>query len=173
MKTILYYTEVDTPLGPLLIVGTKEAVIRIDFGTWEQRKEGHEKWFPKYFKRIMFTPVADMFAHVKEQLFEYFAKERQQFTFSFELYGTPFQKRAWQALSKTTPFGQTKSYQELAEAIDHPKAVRAIGGAMNRNPLSIVIPCHRVLGKNKQLTGYGGGLDKKEFLLRHEGISYG
>ena len=81
--------------------------------------------------------------------------------------GTEFQKKAWRALIEI-PYGETRSYQEQAMAIGNPKAVRAVGGANNKNPISIIIPCHRVIGKNKKLVGYGGGLLKKEFLLNLE-----
>ncbi len=105
---------------------------------------------------------------IMAQLDEYFEGERQSFDMEFELHGTEFQKRVWWALYDI-PFGETRSYKQIAEAIDNPKACRAVGMANNRNPISIVIPCHRVIGADGKMVGYGGGLDMKEFLLRLEG----
>ena len=103
----------------------------------------------------------------KQQLSEYFAGQRTVFDLPIKLAGTAFQQQVWQAL-KAIPYGETRSYKEIAAAIDNPKAVRAVGGANNKNPISIVIPCHRVIGSSGQLVGYGGGLDAKVFLLALE-----
>lgn len=103
----------------------------------------------------------------KQQLTEYFAGQRTVFDLPIKTAGTAFQQQVWQAL-KAIPYGETRSYKEIAAAIDNPKAVRAVGGANNKNPISIVIPCHRVIGSNGQLVGYGGGLDTKVFLLALE-----
>ncbi|KAF1298316.1 cysteine methyltransferase [Enterococcus sp. JM4C] len=108
----------------------------------------------------------------KEELLSYFNKERTQFTVPFDIQeGTAFQRATWQALC-TIPYGETRSYQEIAEKIGNAKAVRAIGQANHRNPLAIFIPCHRVIGKNGQLTGYMGlsGIELKKSLLTLEGI---
>jgi len=101
------------------------------------------------------------------QLREYFAKERTEFDLPVAFSGTPFQKQTWQALL-TIPYGETRSYSYQAELIGNPKAVRAVGRTNGLNPIAIVVPCHRVIGKTGKLTGYAGGLDKKEFLLRLE-----
>ncbi len=106
-------------------------------------------------------------ARVVNQLREYFAGRRRAFDLPLAPRGTPFQLRAWQAL-QDIPFGETRSYQQQAAAIGQPNAVRAIGGANGRNPLPIVVPCHRVIGKDGSLTGFGGGLDCKRRLLDHE-----
>ena len=103
----------------------------------------------------------------KQQLSEYFAGQRTVFDLPIKTAGTAFQQQVWQAL-KAIPYGETRSYKEIAAAIDNPKAVRAVGGANNKNPISIVIPCHRVIGSSGQLVGYGGGLDAKVFLLALE-----
>jgi methylated-DNA-[protein]-cysteine S-methyltransferase len=100
---------------------------------------------------------------------EYFAGKRTKFEVPTDAQGTDFQKQVWKML-KTIPFGETWSYQDLAIAIDNPKAVRAVGLANGKNPISIIVPCHRVIGKNGKLTGYAGGIDKKEKLLVLEGI---
>ena len=104
------------------------------------------------------------------QLSEYFRGERRQFDLPLNPRGTVFQKQVWKALLEI-PYGETRSYKQIAEAIGNPKAVRAVGMANNRNPLLIVVPCHRVIGANGKLVGYGAGLDKKEFLLRLEKVS--
>ena len=101
------------------------------------------------------------------QLAEYFAGRRQEFDIPLDLTGTEFQRAAWSALA-SVPFGETRSYRQQAEAIGRPKAVRAVGAANGKNPVPIVLPCHRIVGSDGSLTGYGGGLPIKEFLLNHE-----
>jgi methylated-DNA-[protein]-cysteine S-methyltransferase len=107
------------------------------------------------------------FAHVREQLAEYFAGARRRFDLDVAAAGTPFQRRVWDAL-REIPYGETVGYGELAERIGRPGAARAVGLANGSNPLSIVVPCHRVVGAGGALTGYGGGLDVKRRLLAHE-----
>ncbi len=104
-----------------------------------------------------------------KQLDEYFQGKRKKFELIINLNGTEFQKKVWLELLKI-PFGQTLSYGEVARKIKNPKAVRAVGQAIGKNPISIVVPCHRVIGKNGKLTGYASGLDRKKWLLEHEGI---
>ena len=101
------------------------------------------------------------------QFSEYLKGERKEFDIPFRMKGTKFQKQVWTALCEI-PYGETRSYKQIAEAIGNPKAVRAVGMANNQNPLLVLVPCHRVIGSNGQLVGYAGGLDKKEFLLRLE-----
>jgi len=103
------------------------------------------------------------------QLEQYFSCTLQKFTIPIAAKGTPFQQKVWSALA-TIPYGKTCSYQDLANAIDNPKAVRAVGLANGKNPVSIIVPCHRVIGKNGKLTGYAGGVDRKKDLLKHEGV---
>lgn len=105
-----------------------------------------------------------------EQLMEYFERKRKVFDFPMEPRGTEFQRRVWNALTEI-PWGETRSYADIAAALGKPKAVRAVGGANHHNPIAIFIPCHRVVGKNGSLTGYGGGLPLKEYLLKLEGVS--
>lgn len=105
----------------------------------------------------------------KKQLQEYCEGKRKEFTLPLELEGTPFQVKVWQELLKI-PYGTTKSYQDIAQAINNPKASRAVGMANNRNRIMIIIPCHRVIGSNGKLVGYAGGLKMKEELLKIEGI---
>jgi methylated-DNA-[protein]-cysteine S-methyltransferase len=112
------------------------------------------------------------FAAAREQLDAYFAGELDDFDLPLAPHGTPFQLRVWEQLTKI-PFGETISYGELAERLDSPRAVRAVGLANGRNPLSIVIPCHRVIGADGSLVGYGGGLERKRWLLEHEAVMAG
>ena len=112
------------------------------------------------------------FDAVREQLDAYFAGELEAFDLDLDPRGTPFQQRVWAELTRI-PFGETISYSELAHRLGDPKLVRAVGLANGRNPISIVIPCHRVIGANGSLVGYGGGLDRKRWLLQHEAVTAG
>jgi len=104
---------------------------------------------------------------LSQELDAYFAGTLREFTVPLKPEGTAFRKKVWEAL-QTIPYGETISYKELALRIDNPKAIRAVGGANHHNPISIIIPCHRVIGANGKLVGYGGGMDAKAFLLEHE-----
>lgn len=168
-ETTIYYGEMDSPVGPLLLLADEENAIRIDFGTMAELEERMEKWAKRYLKKHTFVADESKVNHIKCELDEYFSKKRDHFTFSFTFYGTEFQKKVWQALLDTS-LGKTKTYQDIANAIHNPKAVRAVGGAVGKNPFSIVVPCHRIIGTNGKLVGFGGGLDNKEILLKHEGI---
>jgi methylated-DNA-[protein]-cysteine S-methyltransferase len=112
------------------------------------------------------------FEAVTEQLDAYFAGELEAFDLRLDARGTPFQMRVWDQLLQI-PFGETISYSELARRLDDPKLVRAVGLANGRNPISIVIPCHRVIGADGSLVGYGGGLERKQWLLEHEAVASG
>jgi methylated-DNA-[protein]-cysteine S-methyltransferase len=111
-------------------------------------------------------------AAARAQLDAYFAGEITSFDLPLSPRGTPFQQRVWAAL-RDIPFGETTSYGELARRIGDPKAVRAVGAANGRNPLPLVVPCHRVIGADGSLVGFGGGMDRKRWLLQHEGAVYG
>lgn len=111
--------------------------------------------------------VHPLLEKTKNQLSEYFEGKRTTFDLPLELNGTPFQKRVWEALLKV-PFGATNSYLDLAKAIKNPSACRAVGRAVGQNPVSIVVPCHRIIGSNGKLTGFAGGLEAKSVLLKHE-----
>ncbi|MFC4559089.1 methylated-DNA--[protein]-cysteine S-methyltransferase [Virgibacillus kekensis] len=164
----LYYDEMETPVGILLLVSDGEKIVRIEYGSLADVEEKMMRWSNRYFDSPEFIRDASHVEHAKQELNEYFTGERKQFTFDFSFYGTPFQQEVWQALFTAIEYGETKTYKDVAEAIGRPKAVRAVGGAVNKNPFSIVVPCHRVVGTNGSLTGYNGGLDKKEYLLKHE-----
>ncbi len=166
----LYYGEIKTPIGTMLAVSDGEGLVRIDYGGFSQNEESLIKWTKRFLENVQLTHAEDKVSHVNKQLNEYFRKERVEFDFEYSFYGTDFQKNVWQVLVDELPFGKVKSYKEIAIAIGNPRAVRAVGGAVNKNPFSIVVPCHRVMGADGKLIGYNGGLDKKEYLLKHEEI---
>jgi len=164
----LYYNEIDSPVGTLLIISDGEALVRIDYGTMDTLAEQLQKWSERYFDDPVFVKEPEQAQQVKKELFAYFHKEQQYFSFAFTFHGTPFQKQVWRTLYETIPYGETTTYKAIADKIGNPKAVRAVGGAVNKNPFSIVVPCHRVIGASGKMVGYNGGLDKKEHLLALE-----
>lgn len=166
----LYYDEMDSPIGTLSLIGNGEKLIRIEYGEMDRRSEQMNKWITRYFGDVTFVHSPEQVLLAKKELKAYFGvdKQNRDFTLEFEFHGTPFQLKVWQALFDTIPFGETKSYKDIAVTIGNPKAVRAVGGAVNKNPFSIIVPCHRVIGASGQMVGYNGGLDKKEYLLAHE-----
>lgn len=153
-------TQLDSPVGRLRLVATDQGLSRLLFDEQadaDLRPDGDSAQADDH-------PVL---AAATTQLEEYFAGQRQEFDVPLDLEGTEFQRAAWTALA-SVPFGETRSYRQQAEAIGRPKAVRAIGAANGRNPVPIVLPCHRIVGSDGSLTGYGGGLPIKEYLLNHE-----
>lgn len=167
--TTAYYGRViDSPIGDLMVVANDAgALVAIDF-----LEDGAPAVmaFPGMTQWVEETGEAgEKTAQAVEQLQAYFAGTLQQFSLSLAPHGTAFQQEVWNKLLEV-PFGQTWTYQELANRLGKPKAVRAVGGANGRNPIPIVIPCHRVIGADGTLTGYGGGLPIKEKLLALEGL---
>jgi len=140
---------IDSPLGAMTLEGTDTALCALRFGA-------HGEGEPNALLR-----------RASQELSEYFAGKRREFDLPLSPEGTDFQKKVWRTLCDI-PFGETRSYKDIAEAVGNPKGLRAVGMANNRNPIAIIIPCHRVIGKNGSLTGYGGGLDKKAYLLKLE-----
>lgn len=169
-KGIWYYDEIDTPVGPLLLSMLDHDAIRIDYGTFTAKQSFLEKWAERYIDVTEWKRDPEHVRPMKKELNEYFAGKRKQFSFPYTLYGTPFQKAVWLYLIEQIPYGQIRTYKDVAEEVQRPKAFRAVGGAVNRNPFSIVIPCHRVVGSSGALVGYAGGLDKKKYILDLEGI---
>ena len=153
----MYYCYLDTPIGELLLAGENRALAMIGFPKGSLRREPEPDWI---FNE---KPLAN----ARKQLREYFAGERREFDLPLKLSGTEFQVSVLEALLGI-PYGETTSYGEIARRIGRPKAVRAVGAANGRNPIPIVVPCHRVIGSTGDLTGFGGGLDTKEALLRLE-----
>ncbi|SES95060.1 methylated-DNA-[protein]-cysteine S-methyltransferase/epoxyqueuosine reductase [Salinibacillus kushneri] len=163
----LYYDEMDTDLGPITFIMKDEALCALQYGKLSQLGDSFHNWLQKHFKKANIQHHPTKLLEVMQQFEKYFSGERTQFEFSYELYGTPFQKQVWSAL-KDIPYGETRTYKDIAHIIGAPSAQRAVGGAVNRNPLPILLPCHRVVGSNGNMTGYAGGIDKKAFLLKLE-----
>jgi methylated-DNA-[protein]-cysteine S-methyltransferase len=161
-----YTTTVDSPCGPLLlIVDTAGAVVRIEFCNSRGSQRILEKMEASGAEIV---EDAGRTAEVRRQLDEYFAGERREFDLALAPEGTPFERAVWAELAKI-PFGETRSYGEIAEVLGRPGAARAVGRANGANPIPIVVPCHRVIGSDGSLTGFGGGLDAKFRLLELEG----
>lgn len=158
---MIRYLEHDSPLGPLLLAATARGLSGIYFAQHKHFK-GIQGW--RYDAR------AACLLRAASQLDEYFARRRTVFDLPLDLAGTAFQCSVWQAL-RTIPFGHTASYGALAQRIGKPLAVRAVGSANGRNPVPIVVPCHRVIGASGALTGYAGGLARKRYLLALEGAA--
>lgn len=165
---ILFYDEMTSLVGPLLIITHEKTVVRIDYGTMKSLSESIQKWSKRYFGEVDFIQDNKGATYVKKELEEYLSGTRKQFTFEYKLYGTDYQKKVWHALLEEIPYGEVKTYKDIAIAIENPKSVRAVGGAVNKNPFSIVVPCHRVIGTDGKMVGYNGGIDKKELLLKLE-----
>ena len=150
---VLAFRVIDSPLGPLTLAGTGSTLMHLrmidqthdpDRSKWQHEPNG--------------------FADIADQLSAYFAGELEEFDVDLALFGTDFQRRVWAAL-RTIPYGQTRSYGQLAEQIGSPGGARAVGLANGRNPVAIIVPCHRVVGSSGAMTGYGGGIDRKRALL--------
>ena len=157
MTTTMRYRIVDSPLGPLTLAGAESTLMHL-----RMVDQTHEP------DRSTWLTVDDAaFPEAVEQLAAYFAGELTEFDVDLELAGTEFQRKVWAAL-RTIPYGETRSYGEIAEQIGSPGASRAVGLANGRNPIGIIIPCHRVIGSTGGLTGYGGGIERKRTLLALE-----
>ena len=152
----LAFMEIPSPVGILKLVATENALVAV---LWENENP----------KRVRLAELIEQVDHpilleTQKQLREYFAGTRQQFDLPLDFEGTVFQKKVWQALL-SIPFGETRSYRDIAEQVGNIKAVRAVGAANGKNPISIIAPCHRVVGMNGKLVGFAGGLDNKKILL--------
>jgi len=160
MNAKIYFTEFSSPIGTIKLRGTDAALTGVFMETHR-----HEPARTP-------TAVHDAapFRAARGQLEEFFAGERREFSLALAPVGTPFQLAVWQAL-RAIPYGETISYGELSRRIGNPRAGRAVGLANGRNPLSIIVPCHRVIGADGTLTGYGGGLERKRFLLALEAVA--
>jgi methylated-DNA-[protein]-cysteine S-methyltransferase len=156
-----------SPLGPLSIWAWGENLVRLGFPGHNDLIE--EGWAERHFATQPIPVSADeaLFREVIAQLEDYFAAKRQVFELPIAFYGTAFQKQVWQAVSSVA-WGQTTTYGRIAEQIGKPLAVRAVGAANGANPLSIIVPCHRIVGSDGKLHGYGGGIERKERLLALE-----
>jgi len=155
------FKKVTSPVGELTLVASERGLVAI---LWENDDPGR-------VRLAVLTEQGDhpVLIEAQAQLVDYFAGKRRSFDLPLDFQGTDFQKQVWAALL-AIPFGETRSYGEIARAIGKPTAFRAVGAANGRNPISIVAPCHRVIGTNGALTGFAGGLEAKRHLLRHEGL---
>jgi len=149
----LYVKYVESLIGIIEIAGTADAITDLNFVDKRQKSD---------------LPSNAVLDETARQLREYFNGDREEFNVPLKLEGTDFQKMVWRTLLKVH-YGKKISYKYLAEAVGNPKAVRAVGAANGKNPISIIVPCHRIIGSDGSLTGYGGGIWRKEWLLRHEG----
>ncbi len=157
MTPVKHHTIIDSPYGPLTLVA--EDGVLCGLYMTDQRHRPPEETFG--------TPEDTPFAETREQLDAYFTGDLTDFTVPLRLDGTPFQRTVWSHL-RAIPYGETRAYGQLATALGTPTASRAVGLANGRNPIGIIVPCHRVIGSTGSLTGYGGGLDRKQRLLDFE-----
>lgn len=155
----LGFKLVSSPIGALKLVTSDKGLVAI---LWENDNPQRVS-----LTNLVWDEKHPMLKRTEEQLEEYFAGKRNSFSLSLDLRGTQFQNDVWRALL-AIPFGETRTYGELARQLGNPKATRAVGAANGRNPVAIVVPCHRVIGSNGKLTGFAGGLDAKAHLLRLE-----
>lgn len=158
MTKRLLYSTIDSPIGELLLVGDGRALHRLQMRAGRRPATIDPAW----------RRDDDAFGAATAQLHEYFDGSRQQFELGLQLNGNRFEQGVWDAL-RTIPYGQTTSYGAIAKQIGKPAAARAVGLANGRNPVAVIVPCHRVIGANGSLTGFGGGLERKRFLLDLEG----
>jgi methylated-DNA-[protein]-cysteine S-methyltransferase len=159
-QTQYFWKTIDSPVGALKLIASDRGLAVL---AWDDEKDHR-------VPRLAATPSDDhpVLIEAERQLAEYFAGTRTKFTVKLDFAGTDFQREVWQALL-TIPYGETRSYGQIARQIGKPDAVRAVGAANGRNPISIIAPCHRVIGSTGKLTGFGGGLPAKAQLLALEG----
>ena len=154
-----YYARTGSPAGPLFLAASAKGLVRLEFDARVQEFNS---------KKIRLENSEKALSPCLGELEEYFSGKRRAFSVPLDLRGTDFQLRCWNALLEI-PYGETRSYRDIAKAIGHPHAFRAVGMANNRNPIAIIVPCHRVIASDGTLCGYGGGLDLKRKLLELEG----
>jgi len=166
-QEVVYYARMDAPIGPIWVAATQAGICLVGLGTAQP---------DAFFSRLarIFGPEPPRkdprrLAAALAQLREYFSRIRRGFDLPLDLRGTEFQRAVWAEIARI-PYGATTTYGEIARRVQHPRAARAVGGAVGANPLPIIVPCHRVLGARGTLVGYGGGLETKAALLRLEGV---
>lgn len=163
MKQVVDVTRIETPLGPMIACANKKGLCLLEF-TDRKMLESEFKDIAKRLNANMVLGSNNIFKALKEQLNEYFEGDRKEFDIPLHIPGSPFQQSVWKQL-QTIPYGETRSYKEQSTAIGKPEAVRAVANANGMNRITILIPCHRVIGSDGKLTGYGGGLWRKKHLL--------
>ncbi len=155
----LAYKRINSPVGKLTLVAGKDGLAAI---LWENDRPGRV-----HLSGLVRDEAHPVLSKTERQLEEYFAGKRKRFSVALDMRGTPFQKNVWEVLLAIS-YGETRSYGQLAMQLGNPSAVRAVGAAIGRNPISIIVPCHRVIGASGELTGFAGGLETKAYLLRME-----
>lgn len=171
----LYYTTVESQIGPLFLAASGRGLVALEF---DARLPGQQSIRPnprdlrEERKGFEFEEATQLMQPYVEQVDEYFSGKRRGFDFPLDLRGTDFQLSCWRALL-AIPYGETRTYSDIARAVGKPNAFRAVGMANNRNPVAIIVPCHRVIASDGGLCGYGGGLDVKRKLLELEGALTG
>ena len=156
----IFQSHTTSPLGDVLLAATEQGLAGVWFVHGQEHMPNSSQWTTDETHPTLVTAV--------QQLHEYFSGQRQRFDLPLQpAWGTPFQRAVWQALQRI-PYGRTSTYGDIAKGIGNPKAVRAVGAAIGQNPHSIIVPCHRVVGANGSLTGFAGGLDRKQHLLALE-----
>lgn len=163
-EVIAIGTKIKTPIGVLHLAATPKGVSQLDFNV--PRKIRSARGLSTVEARQARTHIAQAIRQIRE----YFTGKRKEFNLPLDLHGTQSQQLVWKGLLEI-PFGKTKSYGQLAEEIGLPRAARAVGTSCGRNPVPVIVPCHRVVGTDRTLHGYGGGLWRKRFLLEHEGVT--
>jgi len=171
----LHSTMFTSPVGPLFLAASDQGLVALEF---DARLPGQQTIRPNprdlraEAKGVRFAESASAMRAYVQELDEYFAGKRRRFSFALDLRGTEFQRACWRALV-AIPYGETRTYADIARAVGRPQGFRAVGMANNRNPVAIVVPCHRVIASDGTLCGYGGGLDVKRRLLELEGALSG
>ena len=171
----LYSTNMDSAIGPLFLAASAHGLVALEFDArlpGQQSIRPNPRHLREETKGLAFEDSPRAMRPYLDELEEYFAGKRRKFTFPLDLRGTDFQIACWHALL-AIPYGETRSYAAIARAVGKPTAFRAVGMANNRNPIAIVVPCHRVIASDGTLCGYGGGLDVKRKLLELEGALTG
>jgi methylated-DNA-[protein]-cysteine S-methyltransferase len=173
----LHSATFSSPVGPLFLAASSQGLVALEFDARspgqqtirpnprDLRREAEQ---PDQRRKFVFEDSPDLLRAYVEQLADYFSGQRRDFTFPLDLRGTDFQLACWRSLL-TIPYGETRTYADIARAVGNPSAFRAVGMANNRNPVAIVVPCHRVIASDGTLCGYGGGLEVKRKLLELEG----
>lgn len=165
--TTVFYSEMPSLIGDLTLCATDKGLCLVRFGPLAGVRPDMEKWLAARMGKVELLPGEDQLAGAKHQLTEYFSGQRREFALPLDMRGTPFQLEVWKAL-RTIPYGALASYKDVAVEVGNVKAVRAVGGANNRNPVPVIVPCHRVIGAAGALVGYAGGLGIKSRLLELE-----
>jgi AraC family transcriptional regulator, regulatory protein of adaptative response / methylated-DNA-[protein]-cysteine methyltransferase len=166
MKTSLFLKTIDSPVWPLTLWIVQDTLCLLEF--WDTQRRNREiTEILKHFDAEISQNTHPLFEKVEQELQEYFSGRRKHFDIPLTPFGTDLQKKTWEVL-QTIPYGETRSYKKQAEILWNPKAVRAVANANGKNRIGIIIPCHRVIGSNGSLTGFGGGIENKKYLLELE-----